>query len=115
MMNIFTSAPSNYNNALLLYFSEIQYESEEFGEFDLFIGLFKEDKFSKAVHPNDRIDVLKTVYARLQLQSSSHSLKMAVQSCVATPHNTPPDNATYTHDLINSRSVCQISSFYPFA
>ena len=114
-MNILTSESHNYNNALLLYFSEIQYESEKFGKFDLFIGLFKEGTFSEAVRPNDRIDVLKTVYARLQLQSSSHSLRMAVQSCVATPHNTPPDNATYTHDLINSRSVCPISSFYPFA
>ena len=82
--------------------------SEKFGKFDLFIELFKEDTFSEAVRPNDPIDVLKTVYARLKLKSSSQSLKMAVQSCIATPHNTPPDNVTYTHDLINSRSVCPI-------
>ena len=113
LLNSFISI-INDNNALFLYFSTIQYTSERFGKFDLFIGLFKQDTLSTAVQPNDAIDVLKTIYARLKLESSSGSLKMAVQSCIATPHNTPPDNATYTHDLINSRSVCPILLIHSF-
>ena len=103
---------TNYNHTLLSYFSTVQYTAEQLGKFDLSIGLFKEDTFSTAFQTNDAIDVLNTIYAKLALRSSSGSLKMAVQSCIATPHNTPPDGATYTHNLINGRSVCPIFSIH---
>ena len=75
------------------------------GTFDITFALYKDAAYSQPVLTNTSIDVSKNIYARLRLKTSSTSLKMTVQSCIPSPHNTPLEYETYTHALIKGRLV----------